>query len=82
VRAAQLAHQSPDRLAPRGRLEVELTGLGRPGEIAGFALFAGFQTSTEAVGGQAGIQVATEENGMEQSVEKIAEQLRARLDSR
>ena len=35
---AKLAHQSPHRLAHRGRDEVELTCLGRRPEIAGFDL--------------------------------------------
>jgi hypothetical protein len=36
MRAAQLAHKSADRLAHRGRDEVELPWLGHSGEIAGF----------------------------------------------
>jgi len=35
---AQLAHETPDRHAHRRRLEVELTGLGRPLVVAGFGL--------------------------------------------
>jgi hypothetical protein len=35
---AQLADETPDRLARRRGLEVELTGLGRPLVVAGFAL--------------------------------------------
>ena len=38
VRAPELAHEDPHRLAHRGRDEVELTCLGQPAEIAGFAL--------------------------------------------
>jgi hypothetical protein len=38
VRAAQLADESADRLAHRGRDEVELTSLDRPPPMAGFAV--------------------------------------------
>src|SRR5262245_21122432 len=38
MRTAQLAHQTPHRLARRRGLEVELTGLGRPLVVAGFDL--------------------------------------------
>ena len=38
VRASELAHEDPHRLAHRGRDEVELTCLGQPAEIAGFQL--------------------------------------------
>ena len=38
MRTAQLADESADRLAHRGRDEVELTSLDRPAEMAGFAV--------------------------------------------
>lgn len=38
VRPPKLAHPSPHRLAHRRGLEVELTRLGQPSEMAGFAL--------------------------------------------
>jgi len=49
VRASELAHQGPRRLALRGGHEVELTSLGLPAVIAGFARrqIAGFDPSTE-----------------------------------
>src|SRR5437016_14116830 len=38
MRTAKLADESADRLAHRGRDEVELTSLGRPPRMAGFAV--------------------------------------------
>src|SRR5262249_8993157 len=50
MRTQKLADKSPDRLADRGHLEVELTSLGRL-EIVGFACpeIVGFDLSTEVV---------------------------------
>jgi hypothetical protein len=50
MRASQLANEGADGLAADGgRLEVELTSLGRRPEIAGFGcpLIVGFEVSTE-----------------------------------
>src|SRR5262245_58904247 len=38
MRPTKLAHKAADRLARRGGLEVELTSLGHPLVVAGFAL--------------------------------------------
>src|SRR5262249_24756255 len=50
MRTQKLADKSPDRLADRGHLEVELTSLGRL-EIVGFACpeIVGFDLSTEGL---------------------------------
>jgi len=50
MRTEKLADESPDGLAHRGHLEVEITGLGRS-EIVGFARprIVGFELSTKGL---------------------------------
>ena len=52
MRAAQLAHETPGRPAQGRRIEVELTGLGRPLVVADFALSISSRFSMSTEGGE------------------------------